>query len=76
MIVPPGSDISPTGPWSAQIAQVDRYRSEFEAFYAKATNQRASAETTFKHGVTLSLAPAAGVLLNAEGTASIELAFR
>jgi len=73
MIVPAGSDLSPSGPLAAQIAQVDRYRNDFEAFYANAASQRASAETSFKRAVTLSLAPAAGVLVNGESTASIEL---
>jgi uncharacterized protein (TIGR03437 family) len=74
LIVPAASDVSSTGPYATQLAQVDRYRSEFEAFYAKAASGRASAETTFKRGVTLSLAPAAGVLVNSESSASIELA--
>ena len=73
LILPAGADPSSRGPWAAQIAQVDRYRTEFEAFYAKASSGRGSADTGLRSAVTLSMAPATGVVLNSEATASLEL---
>ncbi len=74
VIVPAGSNVADGGAIAGSIAQVDRYRSNFEAFYANASSSRASADTSLRLAATLSLAPAAGVLLGANGTASIELA--
>src|SRR5712691_3049259 len=70
LIVPPGTDLSPGGSAATFVAQVDRYRSEFEAFFANAANNRASADTTLKRSVTLSMYPGAGVVAGASGTAS------
>jgi hypothetical protein len=74
LIVPPGTDLSAGGTAAAQIAQVDRYRSEFETLFANATNHRANADTSLKHSVTLSMFPGAGVVAGAAGTASLALA--
>jgi uncharacterized protein (TIGR03437 family) len=69
LIVPSGASPSP-----ADIAQVDRYRAEFETTFSNATGGRAFADTSLKREVDLSLSPGAGVVAGADGTASIELA--
>lgn len=69
LIVAAGSTPAP-----GDVAQVDRYRSEFETFFANAAGGRAAAETSLKRSVTLSLSPAAGVVAGAGGTATIEVA--
>src|SRR6185436_5823737 len=64
-----------TQPSDAALAQVDRYRSEFETAFGRYTEDRAAADTTLKNSVTLSLAPGAGVVVGpAGGTATIEIA--
>jgi uncharacterized protein (TIGR03437 family) len=74
VVVDETADISAGTPAAAAIAQVDTYRTAFEGFYAKSTDFRASISTTLRRTASLSLAPAAGILLNGTGTASIELA--
>jgi uncharacterized protein (TIGR03437 family) len=74
LIVPAGSNLSDGGTIQSAIAEVDRYRSEFEPFYATATGNRAIADTSIRQAATLSLAPFAGVVAGANGSASITLA--
>ena len=74
LIVPAGSNLSDGGTITSAIAQVDRYRSEFEPFYASATGNRAVADTSIRQAATLSLAPGAGVVVGTNGSATIELA--
>jgi hypothetical protein len=69
LIVPAGA-----APSNAAIAQVETYRREFESFFAKASDERAIAETSLKRSVNLSLGPAAGVLEGADGSAFLEIA--
>ena len=67
-----------TRPGSADEAQaleqLDRYRREFEGFYARATGGRASADTTLRRALDLSVFPAAGVLLG--GTAPVRVSLQ
>jgi uncharacterized protein (TIGR03437 family) len=53
--------------------KVDRYRREFEAFYAQAAGNRATAVTTVRRSLNLSLFPATGLLTGGTTTASITL---
>jgi uncharacterized protein (TIGR03437 family) len=62
-----------TTPSAAQIAQIESYRSNFEAFYQQATASRATAEATLKRAVHLSFYPAAGIIAGSTATASISL---
>lgn len=74
VIVPEDADLSINGTAGGAVAQVDRYRTEFEPYFAKATNDRASADTSLKRSVILSMAPAAGVVAGSSGTATLTLA--
>jgi uncharacterized protein (TIGR03437 family) len=69
LIVPPGAAPDPNA-----VAQVDRYRSEFEGAYLRFTSSRATADTSLRSSVALSLAPNAGVVAGTNGTATIEIA--
>jgi uncharacterized protein (TIGR03437 family) len=74
LIVPAASNLSDGGTITNAIAQVDRYRSEFEPFYVTASGNRASADTSIRQAATVSLAPASGVVVGTNGSASIQLA--
>jgi uncharacterized protein (TIGR03437 family) len=58
---------------AADVTQVDTYRQQFEGFYAAASSGNASADTTLKRSMKLSLFPAAGVLTGGSGTAALTL---
>ena len=62
-------------PSAAELAQVDAYRQQFEAFYANAASLNgtvnATADTSFKRSLKLSLYPAAGVVAGASTTATL-----
>ena len=62
-------------PSAADLAQVDAYRQQFEAFYANAASLNgtvnATADTSFKRSLKLSLYPAAGVVAGASTTATL-----
>jgi|SRR5579871_59945 len=60
-----------TTPPAAEISQVDGYRAQFGPFYSVATGGRASMDATLRHALALSVAPAAGVIAGASGTASV-----
>jgi hypothetical protein len=53
---------SGTEPSPEQTAQVDRYRQEFEPYFARVTDQRATAETALLESLSFSAQPAVGVL--------------
>ena len=63
-----------TTPPMEQIQKVDNYRAAFEPYFAKATSNRAIADTRLAHGVQLSMAPAAGVLAGGSGKATLTVA--
>ena len=58
---------------AADVTQVDTYRQQFEAFYAGASSNHATADTKLARSLKLSLAPAAGVLTGGAGTATLTL---
>lgn len=62
VVTPDGQD-----PTADQLAQIEAYRAEFEAYFAKVTGQNASAATSLRKGVSVSAFPAVGVLANAGG---------
>jgi uncharacterized protein (TIGR03437 family) len=66
LVTPPGANPSP-----ADVAQVDTYRQQFEAFFAKASSNRAVADTALRRSLRLSLFPAAGIVQGGSGTATI-----
>jgi uncharacterized protein (TIGR03437 family) len=61
-------------PSAADLSQIDTYRSQFEPFYAKGSSNSAIADASLERSMQLSLAPAAGVVQNASGTATLTLA--
>src|SRR5262249_31897269 len=68
LIVAKGSE-----PRAEDIAQLETYRAQFEPYFAKVTDNRASADTSLRRSLKLSLFPAAGVLEGGSATASIAL---
>lgn len=60
-------------PDQAALDQVDQYRQQFEAFYRRATGDRATADTSLRRALELSVFPAAGVLLGGSATATVRL---
>jgi hypothetical protein len=65
-----------TEPTQAELAQLEQLRSEFEGYYRKAADDRASMETSLKRNLHLSLWPAAGVVegTSVQATVSIDRA--
>src|SRR5262249_55206944 len=57
----------------ADVQQIDTYRQQFEAFFARASGGNASAVTTLNRRLTLSVFPAAGVLAGATASATISV---
>jgi len=66
LVVAQGSQVPP-----GDLTQVDTYRQQFEGFYSMASSGAASADTTLKRSMKLSLFPSAGVLTGASGTATL-----
>jgi uncharacterized protein (TIGR03437 family) len=62
-----------TEPSADDLAKVDRFRTAFEEFYAKATGNRAAADTALKLNLNLSLFPAAGVITGRSAGASLSV---
>jgi uncharacterized protein (TIGR03437 family) len=62
-----------TTPTQSDLAKIDRYRAEFEAFYLRATSNRAIAETALRRAVQLSASPALGVISGLSATASLAI---
>ena len=69
LVVPQGTD-----PSAADLAKVDQFRQQFEAAYAKFTSNNAAADTSLRHALNLSLAPAAGVIAGLGATLTITVA--
>jgi uncharacterized protein (TIGR03437 family) len=67
--------ITPEGqtPTADQLAQVDNYRKQFEAYFHKATAQTATASTDLRKAVHLSAFPAVGVLQGGSAAVTITL---
>ena len=61
-------------PTQEQLAQVDKYRDEFEKFYRSSASDRASAETGLAKSLRVSLFPAAGVRVGSVTRATISTA--
>jgi len=60
-------------PSAAEVAQVEGYRANFEAFYAQATNSHAFADTALRRSLRLSTFPAAGVMAGRSATARLSV---
>ena len=61
-------------PSAADLAQVDTYRQQFEASFANAASGNATADTSLKRSMRISLYPSAGVVAGLAATASLTLA--
>ena len=61
-------------PSAADLAKLDRIRTEWEPFFETAAENRAEAETTLRRMLHLSTWPASGVLLGATGSAILDVA--
>lgn len=59
---------------AADLGKVDGFRRQFETYYAQASSGNATADTTLKRSMKLSLYPAAGVVKGATTTASLAVA--
>ena len=68
LIVPNG-----TAPSAADLAKVERYRTEFERAWTRYSGGRASMDSTFRRNLRLSLEPAIGLLANRTTTATVSL---
>jgi uncharacterized protein (TIGR03437 family) len=62
-----------TTPPAAEVAQVENYRSQFEPFYSQAASGLAFMGATLLRALTLSVAPAAGVVAGASGAATVSI---
>ena len=62
-----------TEPTAAQLAQVERYRQEFPAYYAHATDNRATAETRLLKALRFRAEPAIGVIEGQTIEARVEI---
>jgi uncharacterized protein (TIGR03437 family) len=61
-------------PSAADLAQMENYRQQFEAFFNKASDANAAADVSLRRGVQFSLAPAAGIVAGSTGTATLTVA--
>jgi uncharacterized protein (TIGR03437 family) len=62
-----------TEPTAEQISQVERYRGEFERFFATAADRRAVADASLRRALHISAWPATGVIAGRTGTVSVQL---
>ncbi len=60
-------------PSAAEVAQVEGYRSQFEAFYGQAAGGRAYMDAGLLHALELSVAPASGVQAGGSMIASVSI---
>lgn len=60
-------------PSALELEKLDRFRREFDAFYRRASNERASIETVLLRSLSLSAFPATGVLVGGTATARLSL---
>src|SRR5882762_5743903 len=58
-------------PSAQELTQLENLRSQFEGFYQQATDNRASIDIKLRHALSLSVAPAAGVLTGVARNASV-----
>ncbi|HYP08850.1 MAG TPA: hypothetical protein VER03_21645, partial [Bryobacteraceae bacterium] len=67
--------VTPDGatPTAAQLAQVEAYRTQFEPFFARATAQNATADTTLRKSIAVSGFPAFGVVTNGKAPVTVSL---
>jgi uncharacterized protein (TIGR03437 family) len=66
LLVPAGAQ-----PPAAELAQIDTYRTNFEAFYQQATGNHAFADTALRRSLRLSTFPASGVVAGSSATATV-----
>ncbi|PYT30287.1 MAG: hypothetical protein DMG57_08555 [Acidobacteria bacterium] len=62
-----------TTPSAPELTQLENLRSQFEGFFQQATDNRASIDIKLRHALSLSVAPAAGVLAGGAGNASVSI---
>src|SRR5262249_46150206 len=62
-----------TQPAGEDLAKLERFRQQFGPFFETASTQRASAETSLRKSLKLSLAPQSGVVLGVQGTAILSV---
>lgn len=60
-------------PSAADLQQIEAYRQQFETFFAQASSNNAAADTTLKRSLSLSIAPAAGVIAGTSFTGAISV---
>jgi uncharacterized protein (TIGR03437 family) len=63
-----------TQPSAADLAKLDAYRQQFQAFYTQAASNNAIADATLKRSMKLSLYPSAGIVKGTGATASLTVA--
>ena len=68
LIVPAG-----TTPSAADLAKVERYRTEFERAWTRYSGGRGSMDSTFRRNLRLSVEPAIGLLADRTATATVSL---
>lgn len=61
-------------PTADQLAQAERYRAEFPAYYARVTDGRATAETTVRRALAFATQSAAGVRLGQSAALRLDVA--
>jgi uncharacterized protein (TIGR03437 family) len=69
LVVPEGTDAS-----AADLGKIDQFRQQYENAYAKFASGNAAADTSLRRALSLSLAPAAGIVAGLPGTATIAVA--
>jgi len=69
LVVPQGTD-----PSAADLAKIDQFRQQYEAAYGKFASSNAASDTSLRHSLNLSLAPAAGVVAGLGATLTITVA--
>lgn len=62
-----------TTPPATELAQVEGYRSQFEAYYAQASGNRGHMDAKLRRALALSVWPAAGVLAGGSITAAVSI---
>ncbi|MEZ5400152.1 MAG: hypothetical protein R2729_10830 [Bryobacteraceae bacterium] len=61
-------------PTAEEMAQIEGYRAGFDPFFARASGDRASMDTSLLRGLRLSVAPASGIAIGTAAAAFVELA--
>jgi uncharacterized protein (TIGR03437 family) len=60
-------------PSQLELDKLERFRQEFEAFFRRATSERAWADTTLKRSLKLSVFPAAGTLTGVQRSVTVSI---